>query len=109
MTQVHIKDNIWKSTTEQPWAGGKIIITEYEQKFKETSYFWYKYVVKRSNGTIVEESKKVSCTLRTVTERTLYFQSLTEEECKEMRECDERFGRKKSYLPGSDVKAWAVS
>ena len=109
MNQTHVNTNIWKSNTEQLWSGGKIIITEYEQKFEDNSNFWYKYVVKRSDGTIVEECKRVSIPLRLIVERIMYFQDIPEELATEMRECHQRYGKQKSWLAVGTNRGWSVS
>lgn len=109
MNWYHVNGNVWKRTITFGWAGGKILVTEYEQRFKENAIVWYKYVVKRINGTIVEEMKRRGVDFCTILDRLDYYGSLDEAECTKIRECDQRYGRQRTYLPESGgVRAWSV-
>lgn len=98
-----------KRTFRHKWVGGYILVTEYKQVFISKEIVWYKYVVKRRDGTVIEEHRRRGVTREYVDERIAYFQSITQEHFSAILAAEKSFNARKSYLPNTQVRAWSVS
>jgi translation elongation factor EF-G len=87
MVVVQVKDKpkkkndfIRKDVERVKWLGGTIIITKCTPEFQESDGpLWYNYVVKRTNGEVVEDSRARGVDRAVIDERIEYFQSLSQE------------------------------
>jgi len=85
-----------KETETIDWAAGYITVNTYTQKFIDTELKWYRYIVKRRNGTVVEINLFLS--REQVDARIEYYQSISKREGKKILQCSIRYSKQKRYL-----------